>query len=147
MSNRLLKVSHVLVSILKPPICIFIFLKELTKRLNDVYRDYFSWNYHQAILADILKIFPKTLSSNYIIRNTILCCDMCITWYNFCITKCKNKSARNMLNKREPKNEPYVTPITIYMNHLLVPFFFCLISSYGSFSRQVKQNFMCLASK
>ena len=57
----------------------------------------------------------------------------------------KNKSARNMLNKREPKNEPTVTPTTNYMSHLLVSFLSWLISSYGLVSWQVDQTFMCLA--
>ena len=50
-----------------------------------------------------------------------------------------------MLNKREPKNEPTVTPTTNYMSHLLVSFLSWLISSYGLVSGQVDQTFMCLA--
>ena len=50
-----------------------------------------------------------------------------------------------MLNKREPENEPSVTPTTNYMSHLLVSFLSWLISSYGLVSGQVGQTFMCLA--
>ena len=46
-----------------------------------------------------------------------------------------------MLNKRESKLSPVVHktyPAVNYMNHLLVPFAFCLMSGYELISKLVK---------
>ena len=107
--------------------------------------------FHKIIVKPFKQIFWRFWKTWYqvihIIRNRIRCSVICVACI-FCIFNVKNRSARNILNKRGPKNEPCSTSNSISCHKLHESFtcIFCFLfdNSYKLISKQLNYNRMPL---
>ena len=132
-------VSQVLFSISKSSISIFIFSRELTRKwhLSRLLFMRLLWSHWSRSFEDFYKDSIKWSIVSGAVYGVVP-----FAWFSISVLfNVKNKSTRNMLNKRESKLSPVVHktyPAVNYMNHLLAPFAFCLMSGYELISKLVK---------